>query len=72
MISVLLVFFLSLDNLIDVSKLHYKDEQPLNLFLRTETLQNMEDQQTTKDYNPEVQIENFPFELLKSLPRLNE
>lgn len=72
MSSFLNVLFFYLENLIDASKLHYNDEQPLKLFLRTGTLQYMEDQQIPKDYNPEVQIENFPLELIKRLPRLNE
>lgn len=65
-------FFFYLENLIDASKLKYKDEQPLNLFLRTGASNNMDDQLNTKDYHPEVQIQNFPLEFIKSLPRLNE
>lgn len=72
MSSVLYVLVFYLENLIDASKLHYKDDQLLKLFLRTEQLQKMKDQQTTKDYNPEIQIENFPLELIMHLPRINE
>lgn len=64
--------FFYLENLVDTCKLNYNDEQPLKLFLRTGTLQDIDDQQKTKVYNPEVQIENFPLELIKCLPRLNE
>lgn len=52
--------------------MYYTDEEPLKLFFRTETLPNMDDHQATKVYNPEVQIQNFPLELIKRLPRLNE
>ncbi|XP_065928089.1 uncharacterized protein [Magallana gigas] len=59
------------ENTIDASKLKYKDEQPLKLFLRTGASNKMDDQLNTKDYNPEVQIESFPLELIKNIPRLN-
>lgn len=65
------MFFFYLENTIDASKLKYKDEQPLQLFLRTGTSNKMDDQLNTTDYNPEVQIESFPLELIKILPRLN-
>lgn len=64
-------FFFYLENIIDASKLKYKPEQPIKVFLRTGASNNMNDQLNTKDYNPEVQIENFPLEFIKSLPRLN-
>lgn len=65
------MFCFYLENTIDASKLKYKDEQPLQLFLRTGTSNKMDDQLNTTDYNPEVQIESFPLELIKILPRLN-
>lgn len=65
------MFFFYLENTIDASKLKYKDEQPLKLFLRTRASTKMDDQLNTKDYNPEVQIESFPLELIKNIPRLN-
>lgn len=65
------MFCFYLENTIDASKLKYKDEQPLKLFLRTGTSNKMDDQLNTTDYNPEVQIESFPLELIKNLPRLN-
>lgn len=64
-------FFFYLENIIEASKLECKAEQPLKLFLRTGASNNMDDQLNTKDYTPEVQIENFPLEFIKSLPRLN-
>lgn len=65
------MFCFYLENTIDASKLKYKDEQPLKLFLRTGASNKMDDQLNTTDYNPEVQIESFPLELIKILPRLN-
>lgn len=65
------MFCFYLENTIDASKLKYKDEQPLRLFLRTGASNKMDDQLNTTDYNPEVQIESFPLELIKNLPRLN-
>lgn len=65
------MFCFYLENTIDASKLKYKDEQTLKLFLRTGASNKMDDQLNKTDYNPEVQIESFPLELIKNLPRLN-